>query len=269
MDARRAHSLLAALLADPHLLASRRIRASQTTEGEQFELSSVRLFAGQVNKVRHNDLRQILPLTFRAMNTTKLSIRIFADYSATAASLRSSGAKSTSEKSVSFYNFLDRWLDKNLETHSLIWDIIRHEIAVAQVEDSLTKGEQGSKPASARLTDRFAPAPRGRLILHELSREPMALARALRTGAMSANDVPFGRHLIGYWGDAETSSVRVAVLDDLSFALLRLSDGKATISDMSRELRSTGLNLTSKNLHAPLRQLMELGALTSIPSKSG
>jgi hypothetical protein len=83
-SARQVHAMLAAAVDDPIVLERLRRRArSRGDTAVDFE--RVRLFAGLAAKVRQNDIRLRLPLTFALLDRLKVSIEIFADYAKPAA----------------------------------------------------------------------------------------------------------------------------------------------------------------------------------------
>ena len=83
--ARHVHATLAAAVADPIVLEH--LRRTDNV-GSAFDLESIRLFAGLALKVRHNDIRLLLPLTFKLLDRLKISVPLFAAYGKTAAASR-------------------------------------------------------------------------------------------------------------------------------------------------------------------------------------
>src|SRR6266851_4467894 len=86
------HAALAAAMSDPNLLESWRrnpvaLRDIRINE-QELDLEQVRNFIGLVTKVRHNDLRIVLPATFRLIDRAGLSIPLFADYAVKSTALR-------------------------------------------------------------------------------------------------------------------------------------------------------------------------------------
>ena len=134
MTARQVHAVLAAGVDDPALLAGweqdpERLRAHGI---ETIDLDAIRKFAGLTAKVRHNLLRDDLPLTFRLLNVAGLEIEVFAAYAA----VRRKFAATTAERIRDLVAFLDGWVDRERREHVLLWDLIRHEAAIGAVRAS-------------------------------------------------------------------------------------------------------------------------------------
>jgi hypothetical protein len=109
------HAALAAAMSDPALLESwlsnrLALRAIRIDE-RQIDLTGIRNFVGLVTKVRHNDLRTALPVTFRLIDKAGLSIPLFADYAVKAAALRRWGKPTQAQKIEALAEYLKGWLD--------------------------------------------------------------------------------------------------------------------------------------------------------------
>src|SRR6266576_370375 len=115
MTARQVHAVIAAGVENPSLVACwsdepERLRR-QGIKPETIDLVALRKFAGMTVKVRHNGLRQDLPLTFRLLNITGLEIEVFSAYAAFRASDGRGYAPSTEARTRDFIAFLEAWLD--------------------------------------------------------------------------------------------------------------------------------------------------------------
>ncbi len=93
--ARHVHAVLAAAVDNPLLLERlRRQTANRRKDGAAaFDLERIRLFAGLAVKVRQNDVRLSLPLTFKLLDKLKISVVLFAAYGKQAAALRQAKGK--------------------------------------------------------------------------------------------------------------------------------------------------------------------------------
>ena len=129
--------MLAAAVDDP-LVLERLRRQARSRGAAAFDFERIRLFAGLAAKVRQNDIRLRLPLTFTLLDRLKVSIAVFADYAKPAAALRQANKKSRADKIDSFCRFLDGWLDHGNPDHALAWDLVRHERALFELRDGAT-----------------------------------------------------------------------------------------------------------------------------------
>src|SRR4051794_6599780 len=104
--ARHVHASLAAAVAGPRLL--KRLGRTGST-GPAFDLERIRLFAGLALKVRHNDIRLLLPLTFKLLDRLKISVPIFAAYGEQAAALRQTKRTTRSDRLEVMSGFVEGW----------------------------------------------------------------------------------------------------------------------------------------------------------------
>ena len=93
-------------------------------------------FAGLMAKVRHNPIRGDLPLTFRLLDVTGTDIELFACYAADRAARRCPLAGGADGRARELVEFLEHWLDRARREHVLLWDVIRHERAIAQLKNA-------------------------------------------------------------------------------------------------------------------------------------
>jgi hypothetical protein len=102
MDASRIHSVIAAGLSDPALLAHWRqtpeLLRRVGVDPAQLDLDALWKFAGLAEKIRCNPCRGDVPLTFRMLNKTGLEIEVFAGSAGRATELRRAGRNGAREK---------------------------------------------------------------------------------------------------------------------------------------------------------------------------
>jgi hypothetical protein len=276
MTARQVHALIAAGVENPLLVARwenepQRL-AAQGLDANDVDLDALAKFAGLTVKVRHNALRNDLPLTFRLLNVAGLEIEVFAAYAAFRAQHGGRYAATTAERTRELIAFLDDWLDRDRREHVLLWDLIRHE-------DALARGTPASRPAGLaasrrhRVTSRSVPHIRGNVLLHEMQSDPAIVAAVLREKTPPLDRVPFATRHVCYWRpaerrrdaagpageDAAAPQIHILELDEFGFYALSLVDGTRSVADLSEAL--IGTRRCSRAFLQLLTQLVDLGIL--------
>lgn len=252
MTARRVHAMIAAGVENP-LLA-----AGWAAKGTELDLDALAKFAGLGAKVRHNGLRQDLPLTFRLLDVAGIAIEVFAAYAAFRAERGGNYAATIEERTRDLIAFLGDWLDRERRDHVLLWDLIRHEEAIAR----LTKSEPNAGAATAKtpaLRGTTVPHIRGRLVLHEMQSDPATVAAVLREKVPPLDRIPFAQRHAGYWRPESAREIRVLDLDAFGFYALSLVDGSRSVAGLSEAL--VGTRRTSRAFLQLLAQLRDLGIL--------
>jgi hypothetical protein len=271
MSARYVHAVLAAALDNPEVLERWRRDGSLAKEvgGEAaaLDLERLRLFSGLATKVRQNDVRLALPLTFRLLDHLELSIELFAAYAAPAASLRKSGKRSRSDKILSLLQFLDGWLDHDDLEHALVVDIMRHERALLDLRDGrpavrASASAQGGASPRFRASSRSKPRRCARFIHHEMSCNPLTLAAMLRAGTFDPEGLGRGRFFFAYRWDDHAACINVDEIDALGSVLIDLADGSLSLARMAACLRQAGLEVQARDVQAVVQDLVDYGLLT-------
>ncbi len=143
MTARLVHSVMAAGLENPELIArwrdDPRLLAGRDGELAGLDLDGLRKFAGLAAKIRHNGVREKLPLSFRLMSVARMEIDVFAAYAEDRSRNGVRYAASVEDKTRDLVAFLGTWLDRGNPHHCLLWDLARHE----QTLDALGQQPQG------------------------------------------------------------------------------------------------------------------------------
>lgn len=273
LEARHVHSLLAAAMAEPLLLESWRSRGSRgkkTAPAKMgLDIEKVWQFAGLVTKVRYNDVRLIVPLTFKLLDLAGVSIEVFATYARQADVLRKAGRKSASEKLLAFSNLLDEWLDHDNALHALIWDLMRHESALFSLQavhasQTYRTPDTGPTPVSAR----SLPVPRGAVVHYEMSCNPVELVRRLRSEPGKIPEPARGNFFFAYCPGNDSEHMRVLELDAVGSVVLDLCDGNHTVSQLRTILQAAGIRLRTKDLCDAISKMAADGLL-DVASDSG
>ncbi len=272
-DARHVHSLLASAMVDPVLLERWRHNPcalkKMGTRAAALDINKLWRFSGLATKVRHNDVRLIAPLTFKLLDYAGVSIELFAAYARRADALRKDGKKSASEKLLSLSSFLSGWLDYSNPVHSLIWDLIRHESAILELQT----GAASQPPVAGdsifiEVSLRSTPIRRGTVIHHEMSCNPVELARKLRAGTNEIPLLPRGQYYFAYCQGSDSTRMKVLEIDAIGSVVIDLSDGHRTIGKMASLLHQAGIPLEAEDLSLAVRELVANGSL-ALGSSSG
>ena len=270
MNARRVHAVLAAGVENPTLIASWRrdpalLRACGVDPAE-IDLDALWKFAGLTVKVRHNGIREELPHTFRLLHVAELAIDVFASYAGRRAAEGRRFGDTPEARARDFVDFLEHWLDRERPPHALLWDLVRHERALAQLAAAAPGPAVDAPGAPVDAPGKRARAPSGAavprlrdgLIVHGMRSDPRAIAAVLRERAPRLEQVPLEPCCLCYW--REGGEVAIVRLDGSVHDLLSLVDGARTAADVHRALFG-GVRVTRGFLQI-LRELADLGVLS-------
>jgi hypothetical protein len=254
MRARALQAVLAAAIQNPHWLA----RWQQTPEPLErlgvdpgsLDLTSLVKFAGLTVKVRHNGLRTLIPVTFRLLSMAGLEIELFSAYALFRATLGAAYANSSEERLADLIAYLPQWVDPRRVEHTLLWDLVRHEAALARLQRS-----NAAQPAAPTRKLRA----QGQIVLAEMSSDPREVAAELRQSVPSLDRIAIAPHLWCYWRRDECTDILVLELDEFGYAALSRADGTRTPAQLSREL--TGRERPTRAFLALLEELRSVGIL--------
>jgi|SRR5919205_4538206 hypothetical protein len=260
MIASRVHAIMAAGLENPELLARWKqqpeLLRTYGVDPATFDLDALWKFAGLSAKVKHNGLRSELPLTFRFLSLNGQEIEVFSAYASHKAGTRF--APTTEERIIELVNFLDDWLDFKKPEHSMLWDLIRHESALAQLQ-KLTPATRKSRDRKVPVT---ASVPRvvGRIILHEMSCDPRLVGKLVRENSFNLDKVQPGSVHLCYWNPGDPDEICILELDELGYHLLSLVDGKTSVAAFNRLFG--GKSRMPKNLINAFTELASVGVIS-------
>lgn len=261
-SARQVHSVLAAGMADPELLenwcSDPSTAATISAHAAEIDFEQVRRFSGLVTKVRYSDLRSNLPTTFRLLDRAGLSIEVFASYSSRAAALRKQGLNSKSDKLAALLEFLDEWLVLEEPVHALVWDVVRHEAAIFQIQ----RNAAGERPRAvlAEVTRHSTPARSADAELHRMTCNPVKAVRMVRAHA-TLGSIPRKSAAYAYCAAPGEGQIRIIEIDELSAFLMEVADGTRTVAELAATLREGGVDLALSDLISAIRELAKAGLL--------
>jgi hypothetical protein len=252
MTASRVHAIVAAGLENPELIARwKREPESLRAYGVDpatFDLDAIWKFAGLTAKVKHNGLRFDLPLTFRFLSLNDLEIDVFGAYAAHKARAGTRYTTTTEGRIAELVDFLGDWLDFEKLEHSLLWDLIRHETALAQLRKHTPPAKRARVPHIV-----------GEMILHEMMCDPRELGKQLRQKSFDGDKVQRRPVHLCYWNPGDPEEICILQLDELGYHLLSLVDGKRSIADFNRLLG--GKSRISKKLRDAFGELARVGVI--------
>jgi hypothetical protein len=268
VNARRVHAVLAAGVQNPALIEAWRrdpaLLRGHGIEPAEIDLDALWKFAGLSLKVRHNGIREDLPLTFRLLHVAELAIDAFASYAARRAGEGGRLGDTAEARARDFVEFLSGWLDLARTPHALLWDMVRHERALAQLARAPARAPaSGPRPPGPRALGRAVPRLREGLVFHAMQSDPRAVAARLRERAPRLDDVALEPCCACYWRNGEEAAI--ARLDAPVHDLLALVDGERTAAELGRAL--LGGDRVTPGFARLLRELAALGVLELGPRR--
>jgi hypothetical protein len=244
VNARRVHAVLAAGVQSPDLierwqLDPRELQVHGIDQGT-LDLSALRKFAGLSTKVRHNQLRPRFPLTFRLLHVAGMEIEVFASYASFRSSTGQRFASTTEQRAADLIAFLKDWLDPRRRSHSLLWDVIRHEDALASLAAILPatgdEGADASPPVPGTPDPASVPVLNGEIVLHEMRCDPREVAPLLFERVPQLDRLALETRHWCYWRASGPADIRILELDEFGYYALAFSDGMRSVAELSADL---------------------------------
>lgn len=236
MTAAGVQAVIAAALADPDRLNRWRddpgTLAALGVDSRQFDWERMRQFAGVSVKVRHNSLRGDMRLTFRGLAFGGLELSFFADYASAFLAAQRRGPLSHPEKRHAFVNQLSIWLDPTQPLHTVLLEVARHELRVAE----LTSLAADERVSCGMAVSGAAPDLRSHTMLAACAVHPIVACHALEASTSTISPPPRRPCHIACWRGVD--GVEIAELDPLSRWLVGNVDGRRTVSDLVALLRA-------------------------------
>lgn len=267
MSGRRVHALLAAGLDNPALIEALRLEPDRLRryglEPGSLDLAVVQKLAGLTAKVRHNGLRDKLPMTFRLLSVEELEIDIFAAYALQVSREGRRFAPTTVGRMSDFIAFVGTWLDRANRTHLLLWDLVRHEHGIVHLtalhDEPPPEATSTARPSGVRSAP-GVPFLRGEVVLHEMTSDPQVTIGKLHGRKPDLRGIPLGERHVAYWSPRDRYEIRVLDLDELGYYALGQVDGQATVLEIDRALGGRGRS-PRKGLLRRIEQLAAIGII--------
>jgi hypothetical protein len=261
MNLARLHAVLAAAVERPSLIEqwiSRPMMLDKLgVDPAGLNLQKLRQFAGLAVKVRHNALREFMPISFRLMSVGAIEVEIFADYAMFRSKKELSYAATTSMRASDFIDFLEDWINQDERSHVLLWDAIRFEYALARLGPWFERGLESNDNSVKDF-----PRIHGAAILYNFQSDPYVLANVLYEAEPDLSRIPTEEKYLCFWRGSESGGVSILGLDAFGFHLLSFLDGQHSIATIARcfgggsEMRNA--------VDDGVRALLQLG-IVSIP----
>ncbi|NJC73108.1 hypothetical protein HC031_25815 [Planosporangium thailandense] len=250
------HAVVAAGLADPDRLRAWRDRpdllAALGLAPATVDLEALEDFAGLSEKIRYNQCRGDLPLTFRLLSLTQLEIDLFRQYAPQSLARRQLGRVSTSERLDGLLLFVEAWTSDTDPVRCLVRDVLRHEHTIASLR---------SAPVASRVEvsrDLVVPRHNGRLVIHRMTCDPRQVGTVLRDRHPDLTQIRRGRWTFGYHRST-AGPLRILEMEPGIGDLLMTIDGRRSFDQIAADL--FGDAGASDMLHAAFAQLTRLGLL--------
>lgn len=264
MTARQVHAAIAAGVDNPMLIESwqrepQLLRQIGVEPGD-LNLTTLRKFAGLSTKVRHNGIRQWLPLSFRLLSVASMEIELFAAYGSHCAAIGHTFASTPFGRAADLVDFLGHWLDRTDDARAALWDIVRHEVALAVLARSVPPDTPISvEPPTRHLSATSVPVICGRILLHEMRCDPRELSQLLRQREPRLDAITLSQTFVGYWSIGIVGELSVLLLDEFSHTVLERVDGVRSSAQLCQQI--LGTEEATPTFLAALAQLADVGLL--------
>ncbi len=232
------HSVLAAALVDADRLAAWRADPGRLAEygidPSTMDLDGLADFAGLSERVRHNQCRRDLRLTFRLLWLAKLEVALFRDYTPVSLRRRRAGLNTTADRIAGLAEFLAEWAEGD-PTRGLVRETLDHEHTVARLRHAGVPVPPPGAGAS-RPDEPAVPLPNGRLVVRTASCNPVQVAEVLKAREPDLGLIERGSWTLIYRRGFD-GSLTVSEVDAGLGALVSVVAGDADVATLARRLR--------------------------------
>lgn len=264
MNAAQVHALIAGGVDDPRRLENW-ARAPQTlqtlgVDPTEMDLSALRGFAGLALKVRHNGLRDPLPLTFRLLRIAGIEIELFADYALARARAAAPLARADLARARDLRDFIQCWHQPDNAAHAMLWSLVQHELALLELTQIDSDTLEALHLPAAHPTPCCRLRVRGAVRLLEITHDPEAIARVLRASNPELDSIASHQRALCYWRAPRTDAVRLVELDEFGFAAVKAAENGWSVSRLSSAIGMSPR--VPEGVRDSLRQLRQAGMLS-------
>jgi hypothetical protein len=232
------HSVLAAALVDADRLAAWRADPGRLEEygiePSTMDLDGLADFAGLAERVRHNQCRRALQLTFRLLWVANLEVAFFRDYTPVSLQRRRAGLNTTADRIAGLAEFMAEWAEGD-PTRGLVRETLDHEHIVARLRHAEVPVPPPGAGAS-RPDEPAVPLPNGRLVVRTSSCNPRQVAEVLKASEPDLGLIERGSWTLIYRRGFD-GSLTVSEVDRGLGALVSVVAGDADVAALAGRLR--------------------------------
>jgi hypothetical protein len=242
-------------------LAGYELSGDELKEFRALDLARLDGLIGVVIKVQNNGLWQTFPYTRLAIDYYALDLDFFGDYQAQHQRDRTDARADYVLRSRHFTSFFSSWLnERDKDTFPCLRDVFLHERALFEHRIALKEPDPDlPQTASFDLGEHalleLVPVIRGLLLTERFEYNPGLVIEALSKDA-SLERIPRHDRDIAYWGDLDTSRIRMFEVDGDARSLLDRIDGTRSLQKMLPTSDAARAHLLQI-----FREMMKLGVL--------
>jgi hypothetical protein len=242
------------------------------------DVERVRLFAGFISMVQHNDLWADFPYTRALLRYYRAELATFADYRRRHLELSRAGKPSRAAKTTAFLDFLrTRLRDAEASAYPGLLDVLTHERLHWEVAQRLLGHRLPDR--GHRLPDRGGPAPGparadirdGRVVVASdairvaaLSYDPVEVMTRLRAGGEALTGLTPKAVCYCYWGRESEATVTVVAVDPATAAVLTAVDDRRAVHEVLDECQSLLPEADRRDIAAVLDEAVRHGLIRLI-----
>ncbi|WP_144440829.1 hypothetical protein [Streptomyces roseifaciens] len=212
------------------------------------DVGQVRLFAGFVTKVQHNDLWDTFPRTRALLRYYGIELETFADYRAHYVEMCRAGKPSRAEKAARFLRFLERRLRDSARANCPgLLDVLIHERLQWEVTQEVLGHRRSApvRPAAREVRAGSLDQRDQRVVVAcdvirvaALDHDPLEIAARLQDGGSALAHLEPKAVCFCYWGRTSEQTVSVLTVDTATAAVLSAVDGHRSVDDVLDESRA-------------------------------
>jgi hypothetical protein len=252
---------------DPHRPAPATSAAGSTDAGESAacaasrlfgkdELARVALFRAFIVKVKHNPVRNALPLTFRLLALLGEELAFFRSYASSFLAHRSGGPLPLELQTQLATEHLRQFLEPGERlAAAAVGDVLDHELTLADFRRSPLPQANQARDDAIRWRGRLEAKRYGTDVMH-------ACAALAARNADPARDLRRRELCLAYWRPVDSDVVEVFEVDELTAFLFSMVDGGRTLADIAGQLAALELEqITLSDLRAFFGELAARGLI--------
>ena len=233
-------AFVARCLVDPPFLSA----AMQNDDGsgrgailfDRSELDRLALFQAFIVKVKHNGVRDVLPITFRMLAALGEELAFYRFHAAEYLAIRAAGPLPLQRQVQLMTDSLRRYLGGSKATaQRALSDVVTHELTIwRMLSDQRVHDYRVGHDVPAWL---------GRMKIKRYTTDIARVAKALTDGTFDpTRDADVPDLAVAYWLPRGGSSVDSFEIDELTATLFSMTDGRKTLDTIADELAAIGLD---------------------------